>query len=141
MAKRPSHRAIRATRTYSLEEAATAVDVSIGTIRAWVKQGLPIMKDQRPYLILGADLKDFVQDRLKGRKVRLQPSELYCLTCKAGRTPDGMLVDIIPQTATTARLMGLCEVCGGTCNRMISRSKIGQFCEIFDVAMKDVKTH
>ncbi|MFN6004408.1 MAG: hypothetical protein ACK47C_00620 [Paracoccaceae bacterium] len=49
-------------------------------------------------------------------------------------------MDCIPQTATTARLMGLCEVCGGTCNRMISRSKTAQFCEIFDVAMKDGKT-
>jgi hypothetical protein len=140
MPRRPSHRAIRAARSYNLEEAATALGASQGTIRAWVKQGLPIMKDQRPYLILGEALKDFLQDRVKSRKVRLQPHQLYCLTCKAARTPDGMLVDCIPQTATTARLMGLCEVCGGTCNRMISRSKIGHFGEIFDVAMKDGKT-
>jgi hypothetical protein len=140
MAKRRSHRAIHAARSYNLQEAASELGVSQGAIRAWVKQGLPIMKDQRPYLILGEALKDFLQERLKSRKVRLQLSELYCLTCKAPRTPFGMLVDFIPQTTTTARLMGLCEVCGGTCNRMISRPKIGQFCEIFDVDVKDGRT-
>jgi hypothetical protein len=140
VAKRPSHRAIHAARSYTLEEAATALGASHGTIRNWVKKGLPIMKAQRPYLILGEALKDFLQDRAKSRKVELQPSELYCLTCKVARTPFGMLVDCIPQTATTARLVGLCEVCGGTCNRMISRSKIAQFSEIFDLAMKDGKT-
>lgn len=140
MAKRLSYRALRATRSYDIEEVATALGVSQGTIRAWVKQGLPIMKSQRPYLILGENLKAFLRERAKSRRVKLEPSELYCLTCKAARTPYGMLVDFIPQTATSARLMGLCDVCGGTCNRMISRSKIGQFCEIFEVAMKDGQT-
>jgi hypothetical protein len=49
----------------------------------------------------------------------------------------GLLVDFIPQTPKTARLMGLCEVCGGTCNRMISHSKIDHFNEIFCVALKE----
>lgn len=140
MAKRPNHRAIRAARTYTIEEAATALGVSIGTIRHWVNAGLPIMKGQRPYLILGETLKGFIQSRSRGRKTTLQPSQLYCLTCKAARTPWELLVDCVPQTTTTARLMGLCEVCGGTCNRMISRSMIGQFSEIFELGMKGGKT-
>lgn len=36
--------------------------------------------------------------------------------------------------------MGLCEVCGGTCNRMISRAKIDHFREIFALAENDGKT-
>ena len=52
----------------------------------------------------------------------------------------GVMVDCIPQTATTARLMGLCEACGGTCNRMISRAKIDHFREIFALAEKGAKT-
>jgi excisionase family DNA binding protein len=140
MAKRPSHRALRAARSYTFEEAATALGVSKGTIRNWVNTGLPAMKAQRPYLILGEALKDYLQARAAKRKAALQPSELYCLSCKASRTPMGMMVDCIPQTATTARLMGLCEACGGTCNRMISRTKIDLFREIFALAEKDGKT-
>ena len=98
------------------------------------------MKAQRPYLILGEALKDFLQVKTSNRKSALQAAELYCLSCKAPRSPMGMLVDCIPQTATTARLMGLCETCGGTCNRMISRAKIDHFREIFALAEKDGKT-
>lgn len=140
MAKRPSHRTLRAARSYTFEEAATALGVSKGTIRNWVNTGLPAMKAQRPYLILGEALKDYLQARTANRKETLQPGELYCLSCKASRTPMGMMVDYIPQTATTARLMGLCEACGGTCNRMISRTKIDLFREIFALAEKDGKT-
>lgn len=137
MAKRPNPRAIRSARTYTIEEAAIALNVSMGTIRSWVKSGLPLMKSRRPFLILGASLRSFLEDRAKASKVPLQQDQLYCFTCKAGRTPMGLMVDCIPQTAKTARLLGLCADCGGTCNRMISRTKINHFSQIFCVAVKE----
>ncbi|MFC4671975.1 helix-turn-helix domain-containing protein [Seohaeicola nanhaiensis] len=140
MAKRPNSRVIRAARTYTIDEAATALGVSTGTVRSWVKAGLPLMKSQRPFLILGDTLRSFLQDRAAGAKVTLQPDQLYCLTCKAARTPMGHMVDCIPQTDKTARLLGLCDVCGGTCNRMIGNAQIEQIVRIFSVAMKDGST-
>lgn len=137
MAKRPNPRAIKAARTYTVEEAAIALGVSIGTIRAWVKSGLPLMKSQRPFLILGEALRDFLEGRTKAAKAPLQPDQLYCLSCKTGRRPMGLLVDCIPETPKTARLLGLCEVCGSTCNRMISKAKIDHFSQIFEVAIKE----
>lgn len=136
MPKRPNPRRLRATRTYTIEEAATALGVSTGTVRSWVKAGLPLMKSRRPFLILGDALHSFLQDRAKSAKVSLQPDQLYCFTCKDARTPMGMLVDCIPQTSKTARLFGLCDVCGGTCNRMIGTSQIDRIGNIFEVAMK-----
>jgi excisionase family DNA binding protein len=137
MAKHPNPRAIKAARTYTVEEAAIALGVSVGTIRAWVKSGLPLMRSQRPFLILGENLRTFLEDRIRTAKAPLQPHQLYCLSCKAGRAPMGLLVDCIPQTAKTARLLGLCEACGGTCNRMISQSKIDQYSQIFCIAIKE----
>jgi len=137
MAKRPTPRAIKAARTYTVEEAAISLGVSVGTVRAWVKSGLPLMKSQRPFLILGDTLRSFLEDRAKAAKAPLQPDQLYCLSCKAGRTPMGLMVDCIPQTPKTARLLGLCEVCGGTCNRMISQTKIDHFSRIFEIAIKE----
>lgn len=137
MAKRPNPRSIKAARTYTVEEAAQALEVSIGTVRSWVKSGLPLMRSRRPFLILGEALRDFLEDRAKRSKVPLHPDQLYCFTCKAGRTPMGLMVDCVPQTPKTARLLGLCDVCGGTCNRMISRSKIDRFSEIFCVVIKE----
>ena len=140
MGKRPNHRAIRAARTYTIEEAANALGVSIGTVRNWTKAGLPIMKAQRPHLILGEGLKHFLQTRTKAKAAPLKLSELYCLSCKAAQAPWEMMVDCIIQTPTTARLVGLCGACGGPCNRMISRSKIPQFREIFELEMNGGKT-
>ena len=137
MAKRPNPRVIKAARTYTIEEAALALGVTPATVRAWVKAGLPLLKSRRPFLILGDALRRFLTDRAQGSKIPLRPDQLYCFTCKAGRVPMGLLVDCIPQTPKTARLMGLCESCGGTCNRMISRSKIDHFSRIFDVAIKE----
>jgi len=140
MAKRPNPRALRAARSYTIEEAATALGVTTGTVRSWVKAGLPLMKSRRPFLILGETLRDFLQDRATDAKVNLKPDQMYCLSCKAACTPLGRMVDCIPQTDRTVRLMGLCEACGGTCNRMIGKAQIEQISQIFDVAMKDGPT-
>ena len=53
VAKRPNPRSIKAARTYTITEAAEALGMSFGTVRGWVKQGLPAMTAQRPFLILG----------------------------------------------------------------------------------------
>jgi hypothetical protein len=139
MAKRPNPRAIRAARTYTIEEAAAALGVTIGTVRSWNKSGLPMMTAKRPYLILGDALRDFLEKRRKDAKASLPLDHLYCLRCKAGRRPMGLMVDVQTQTPKTARLTGLCETCGGTCNKMISAAKIDTFRKIFDIAFKDGK--
>lgn len=51
----------------------------------------------------------------------------------------GLMVDVLSQTSKTARLVGLCDVCGGTCNRMISLAKLDQLRLIFDVAINERK--
>lgn len=137
MAKRPNPRAIRAARTYTVEEAALALNVAVGTVRGWCKAGLPIMSTKRPHLILGDALRNFLETRRKSARASLLPDQLYCLHCKEGRRPMGLLVDVLPQTPTTARLFGLCEVCGGGCNVMISTAKIDTIRPIFNLAFKD----
>lgn len=133
MAKYPNAQAIRAARAYTIDEAASALRINEVTIRAWIKCGLPAMTTNRPFLILGEDLRNFVQDRRAKAKANLASDELLCMTCKAARKPFGMLVDLHLQNGKTARLVGLCEVCGGTCSRMISQTKLGHFGGIFDL--------
>ena len=137
MAKRPNPRAIKAARTYTMLEGADALGVSVGTVRGWIRQGLPLMKTQRPYLILGDALRHFLEQRRGKAKVTLGADQLYCLICKQAQTPLGMMVDCLPQTAKTARLVGLCAVCSGTCNRMVSRADLPRYNAIFDVAHID----
>jgi Helix-turn-helix domain len=136
MTKRPSSRSIKAVRTYTVPEAATALGVTIGTVRNWVRNGLPVLNAKRPTLILGSVLRDYIDRKWAKYKVTLALDQLYCLTCKEPRTPYGRMLDYIPGNHRTGRLTGLCEVCGGVCNRMASRASLDRFAEIFDVAIR-----
>lgn len=129
--KRPSYRSLRAAQPDTMEEAASILGVSIGTVRNWQKQRLPLIQSQKPFLILGDALKRVPTDRTRISKVPLEEAQLYCPSCKVGQRPLGMLDDCLPNTAETDRLLGLCEACGGTCNRMISKSKLKDFEEVF----------
>jgi hypothetical protein len=137
MAKRPNPRAIKAARTYTMLEGADALGVSVGTVRGWIRQGLPVMKTQRPYLILGDALRHFLEQRRKKAKAPLGPNKFYCFRCKQAQTPLGMMADCLPLTPKTARLVGLCGVCSGTFSRMVSRADLPRYSAIFDVAHID----
>lgn len=133
MPRRVKASRIKKNLTYSITEAAEESDKSTATIRNWIKQGLPVQKDQRPYLIYGSDLRNFIAKKNKARKFTLQDGELSCFTCKAGRKPQGDAVTYTAQTAKTGRLCGICEVCGGKCARIISNAKISQFSQILQI--------
>ena len=133
MSKRVKVSLIKKNLTYSIAEAAEELEKSTATIHNWIKQGLPVQKDQIPYLIYGGDLRDFIAQKNKARKFTLQIGELSCFTCKAGRKPQGDAVTYTAQTAKTGRLSGICEVCGGKCARIISNAKISEFSKILQI--------
>jgi hypothetical protein len=137
MAKRPNPRAVKAARTYTMMDGADALGVSVGKVRGWIRQGLPVMKTQRPYLILGDALRQFLEHRRGKAKAPLGPDQLYCLTCKQAQTPLGMMADCLPMTPKTARLVGLCGVCSSTFSRLVSRADLPRYNLIFDVANID----
>ena len=90
VAKRPNPKRVKAARSYTIPEAAEALGVSVGTVRGWVRQGLPAMTAQRPFLILGDDIRDYLHQSRAKAKTALAPDQLLCLTCKQGRAPFGM---------------------------------------------------
>lgn len=137
MAKRPNPRSIKVARSYTVPEVAVALAVSLGTVRAWLKAGLPALTAQRPTLILGTELRAFLVQRRTQSKTRLTPDQIYCLRCKTGRAPYGMLLDYLPHSRTTGRLVGLCAVCGTTCNRMASAAQLPGLHQIFDIACRE----
>ncbi len=140
MYKYPNAKKIKASRSYTIPEVAVVLGCSTRTVRNWAGMGLRVLNDNRPFLIVGDDLKIFLAEQGKSRKVRLGPKELYCLSCKEPRRPLGMMADEVRQTAKISRLVGLCEVCGGKCNRMISARTLAEFARFFDIVSKDVRT-
>ena len=60
MARRISAIRVKANRSYTVEEAADAVGATPQTVRNWIKRGLPAMAAQRPILIIGCALKEYL---------------------------------------------------------------------------------
>ena len=54
-------RAVKMHRNYTVDEAARVLGRDKGTIRRWIAKGLPAIKDQKPHLILGTDLIEFLK--------------------------------------------------------------------------------
>lgn len=133
MPKRPNPRAVKASRSYEINEAAKVLGVTTGTIRLWIRQGLRAMTAQRPYLILGADLRDFLVARRAAAKRPLLLDQLYCFGCKLGQQPAGMLVTLTPLTAATSMLKGRCAYCGRASNRIAGNRNLKNLALIFTI--------
>ena len=117
-------RRVKIHRSYTFQQLADLLEVTVGTIRRWRKQGLRCLTDARPYLIEGPDFHAFHAEKLARKKTRLKPFEIYCLTCKSARTPQTGLVDAEPMDATRDRIMAICPTCTGLMRRIISRSDL-----------------
>lgn len=132
MSRRVSFKRVKSHFSYTFEEVAEVLGVCVGTVRRWAGDGLPYLSEQRPYLILGWALKDFLRKREGQRGRKLDLSEFYCVSCRAPRSPMGMMADYVPVSEKCARLEAICSQCGTVCNRLISTSQKAKFAEIFD---------
>ena len=119
-------RGVRIHRSYTVAEAARTCGVARQTVRQWIRNGLPKIKNGRGFLIRGHDLKAFHEDRRRARKRPLKPGELYCLPCRAPRRPKGERVTYRASARGAGTLSGACPDCGRAIHRKVSRSKVAQ---------------
>lgn len=136
MARRASAARVKANRSYTVEEAAEVTGVTAQTVRQWIKRGLPALKEERPFLILGHVLRDFLKRAEQDRRRPLGPGELYCLHCKSSTTPALGMIDYQPISETSGQIMAFCTYCEGECRRMIRRSDLERWQQAGPVAGK-----
>lgn len=113
-------------RSYRVDEAASLYKVHKGTVRNWIKAGLPVLDDKHPMQILGGELAAFHRARRKKNKQKCKPGEMYCFRCRAPKEPALNMVDYKPDTATLGNLVGICPACGTIMNRRASLAKLEQ---------------
>ena len=111
-------------RSYTVEEAALLYEVHKRTVRNWIVKGLPVCDDQRPTIILGGDLKQFLQQQRQVNKRKCKPSELYCLKCREPRVPDQSSLKFIEETSTKGRVIAACCVCNSLMNKYFKLANI-----------------
>ena len=141
MPRRVNPRLVKIHRNYSVEEAANLLGVHKNTVRAWIKCGLSAIDDRKPILMLGRELREFLERRSRSRKRSCQPWEMYCLRCRDPKTPDGDMVDYEPMSDTDGRLIALCPDCGSLMNRFARVSRLGEMGEYYTVKIAGQSEH
>lgn len=70
MIKRKGPHTIKSARCYTMAEASDCLGVSLNTIRNYIKDGLPILRAERPFLIPGRSLRLGLPPRSSARSSR-----------------------------------------------------------------------
>lgn len=120
MARRVSARRIKTNSQYTYESAADLLGVSVQTVRLWRQSGLQVLDSQKPHLILGFALKDFLNKRSNRPDRSLARDQFLCMACNAPKRAFGGIADYRPYTPTRGRLEVLCETCHGLCGKFTS---------------------
>lgn len=120
--RRPNHRLAKIHRSYTVFEVARLFGVHRNTVFCWIKDGLQVCDDARPILILGRHLFDFLQARRNKHRHRCEPGQIYCVRCRL--PPAGKMADLLPRTAKTADLQGICPNCEAMIYRRISLRRL-----------------
>jgi len=139
--RRPNNRLVKTHRNYTVEEIARLFSIHKNTVRAWVKVGLPTSDQMRPMLILGRDLRAYLQARRTKNKQPCLPGEIYCVRCRAPKRPDGDMADYTPITETFGKLEGICPDCGGMLFQRASMAKLAEIQRKLDITFTEAPRH
>lgn len=138
MAKRVKTRAIKVNRQYTYEKAADAVGVSCATVRRWkVDEGLEVLVSQKPHLIVGAVLKEFLDKKNAISGPKMRPGHFLCMTCGGHRGAYGKMADYWPRSDKVGMLKTLCEACEGPCNKLASKASLAGLAGILTIVLHD----
>jgi hypothetical protein len=139
--RRPNPRLAKIHRSYTVEEVGRLYEVHRNTVRQWIKQGLPLCDDRRPQLILGSDLGAFLTQKRMRSKRPCKPGELFCVRCRAPRSPALGMADYQPLSPTSGNLVALCPDCGGLIYRRVNRARLAAVLGNLEVRFTGVREH
>lgn len=123
-ARRPDPRRASIHRSYTVAEAARLFGAHRNTVNAWLKAGLRSFLIGRTRMILGEDMRAFLQARQRKRRNPLRPGEMRCMGCRQSRSPDPVLIEWASRNedGSGGNLRGLCPGCGSLMHRKIGRT-------------------
>lgn len=136
MAKRVSAQRVKIHRQYTYDSAADVLGVTVQTVRAWRQEGLEVMQSTKPHLILGHDLKRFIQNRKRKSSGKLEPDTFYCMTCDGQKRAYGAMADYEPYNSVRGRLVALCETCQKPCGKFANPKTCDDLATILTIATR-----
>jgi hypothetical protein len=124
-------RKIRLSKCYSIQQCSIALGISLATVRAWLRQGLPTVPNGKPILIPGDGLKTWLTQRRLSRKQSCKSDELYCCRCRVPRMAKVGSVVIAKRNSKTVAIRALCGTCNTRMNKGGSLAKRSEIAAAF----------
>jgi hypothetical protein len=129
---------IKTHRSYTVDEAARCLSVAKGTIRRWIKGGLPALTDKKPILILGCDLIGFLSR--SNEKQRCQLHECYCVKCRLPRRPAADFAEYVPLLPSLGNLRAICPVCDKLMHKRVAFGALPRLRAILDITIAQAQS-
>ena len=120
----PNPRLAKIHLSYTVEEAARLYKKQRGTVRNWIKGGLPVLKSKRPHLILGHDLRAFLEGKRKANRQPCHPGQLRCMRCRLPQYPAGNIADYVPSSTGGGQLVGICPDCDSLMYQQVGLARL-----------------
>ena len=124
---------IKKNYAYSITEICELLNVHKNTPLNWIKEGLKVIDNKKPFLIHGSDLKEFSQKRRDDQKSKCQNNELFCMKCQKPQKAWGNLADVLIKAKNKVSLQALCAVCECKMNKDFKVKKFALVKKTFDV--------
>ena len=141
MAKTLNPNLAKLHRNYTVEDIADLYGVHKTTVREWLKNGLPVCNSQKPMLILGSALREFIKVKKSRNKQKCKPWELYCVRCRKPQFPADGMADYEAKTDAKGRLIALCPDCESIMNKFTSLSKLEALRPKLDISFPTAQKH
>jgi hypothetical protein len=141
MGKQPNPNRVKIHRCYTVGEVADLFSVHKNTVRSWVRDGLATNDYKRPMLILGFELKGYLQSKRKRNKRKCLPYEIYCVRCRSPQIPYGNMVDYKHFNSGMGCLMGLCPSCNGFINKFCNVANLEKIKGKLDITFTEAQEH
>lgn len=135
--KRINPRLAKLSRSYSVEEVTRTLGVHKGSVRNWIKAGLPTVRETRPILILGSELRGWLEKRRKAAKRPCPPGTIYCFKCREPRPPALGMVEYVPMNAKSGNLKAMCADCETFMHRRTALASIEAVMPNLDIQIRE----
>lgn len=131
MGKNYNIRLIKHRESYSLKQISEVLKVHQRTVQEWRHEGLKTISNEKPFLVMGYDLKEFLNKKLKSRKTKLVVNQFYCTKCRQAVASEKDEVHIISLNKTIGKqgfkglmIKGVCQKCGTKLNKFSHDGKL-----------------
>lgn len=102
-------------RSYTIRELSKLLGIDKKTCFRWIDEGLSILPGcKKPILLMGCNIKEFLNNRKMRKKIKLNRNQFLCLTCKKASYAKRGSIKLMRGKKTA-----LCRVCNGKMSRII----------------------